>query len=65
MKTNLKVVQLYHNNTELIHKAAKNNREAQRLPVLNVVRLFFPESQICNRYQFYKPIVYIIFTMSF
>ena len=29
MKTNLKVVQLYHNNTELIHKAAKNNREAQ------------------------------------
>lgn len=29
MKTNLKVVQLYHNNTELIQKAAKNNREAQ------------------------------------
>jgi RNA polymerase sigma-70 factor (ECF subfamily) len=29
MKTNLKVVQLYHNNTELILKAAKNNREAQ------------------------------------
>lgn len=29
MKTNLKVVQLYHNNTELIQKAAKNIREAQ------------------------------------
>jgi len=29
MKTNLKVVQLYHNNTELIQKAAKYNREAQ------------------------------------
>jgi len=29
MTTNLKVVQLYHNNTELIKKAAKNNREAQ------------------------------------
>ncbi|MGM5468686.1 RNA polymerase sigma factor [Flavobacteriaceae bacterium LMO-SS05] len=29
MKTNLKVVQLYHNNTELIHRAAKNNRQAQ------------------------------------
>lgn len=29
MITNLKVVQLYHNNTELIQKAAKNNREAQ------------------------------------
>jgi len=29
MTTNLKVVQLYHNNTELIKKGAKNNREAQ------------------------------------
>ena len=31
MKTNLKVVQLYHNNTELIQRAAKNNREAQHV----------------------------------
>lgn len=29
MKTNLKVVQLYHNNTELIQRAANHNREAQ------------------------------------
>lgn len=29
MTTNLKVVQLFQNNTELIKKAAKNNREAQ------------------------------------
>ena len=29
MKTNLKVVQLYHNNTELIQRAADHNREAQ------------------------------------
>ena len=31
MKTKLKVVQLYHNNTELIQRAAKNNREAQHV----------------------------------
>ena len=31
MKTNLKVVQLYRNNTELIQRAAKNNREAQHV----------------------------------
>ena len=30
MKINLRVVQLYHNNTELLYKAAKNDREAQR-----------------------------------
>ena len=29
MRTNLKVVQLYHNNTELIQRAANHNREAQ------------------------------------
>jgi len=29
MTTNLKVVQLFQNNTELVKKAAKNNREAQ------------------------------------
>ena len=29
MRTNLKVVQLYHNNTELIQRAADHNREAQ------------------------------------
>lgn len=31
MKTNLKVVQLYHSNNQLIKKAAKNNREAQHV----------------------------------
>ena len=31
MKTILKVIQLHQNNTELIHKAAKNNREAQHI----------------------------------
>lgn len=31
MKTNLKVVQLYHSSNQLIKKAAKNNREAQHV----------------------------------
>ena len=31
MKTNLKVVQLYHSSDQLIKKAAKNNREAQHV----------------------------------
>ena len=31
MKTNLKVVQLYHSGNQLIKKAAKNNREAQHV----------------------------------